>query len=105
MSIWSISWYAEACGCVRDDVSELVKWCDVCEQDTYLGDISTSPNHTLNYLRLFQELNAHSVYHLLRHIEQPTLVVSGLLDVLTPAYQSMPRNRRTASILCRLWVV
>ncbi len=57
--------------------------------ESYLGDMcQTSAQHTLNYLRLFQELNAHSVYHLLPHIEQPTLVVSGLLDVLTPAYQS-----------------
>ena len=41
-----------------------------------------------NYLRLFQELDAHSVYHLLPEIEAPTLVVSGALDFLTPAYQS-----------------
>jgi pimeloyl-ACP methyl ester carboxylesterase len=59
----------------------------------YLGDITRSPQHTANYLRLFQELNAHSVYHLLRHIEQPTLIVSGLLDVLTPAYNSFDMAR------------
>jgi 3-oxoadipate enol-lactonase len=41
-----------------------------------------------NFLRLFQELDAHSVYHLLPEIEAPTLVVSGLLDLLTPARQS-----------------
>jgi pimeloyl-ACP methyl ester carboxylesterase len=41
-----------------------------------------------NYLRLFQELDAHSVYHLLPEIEAPTLIVSGALDFLTPAYQS-----------------
>ena len=41
-----------------------------------------------NYLRLFQELDAHSVYHLLPEITAPTLVVSGLLDLLTPARQS-----------------
>ncbi len=41
-----------------------------------------------NYLRLFQELDAHSVYHLLREIEAPALVISGLFDTLTPAYQS-----------------
>lgn len=38
-----------------------------------------------NYLRLFQELDAHSVYHLLPDIQQPTFVVSGRLDYLTPA--------------------
>jgi 3-oxoadipate enol-lactonase len=40
------------------------------------------------YLRLFQELDAHSVYHLLPEIEAPALVISGLLDPLTPAKQS-----------------
>lgn len=47
-----------------------------------------------SFLRLFQELNAHSVYHLLPGIEQPTLVISGGLDVLTPAYQSFEIARR-----------
>lgn len=48
----------------------------------------------VNYLRLFQELDAHSVYHLLREIRQPALVVSGLFDALTPAYQSKEIARR-----------
>jgi pimeloyl-ACP methyl ester carboxylesterase len=47
-----------------------------------------------NYLRLFQELDAHSVYHHLREIEQPALVVYGDLDPLTPAYQSREIARR-----------
>ena len=47
-----------------------------------------------NYLRLFQELDAHSVYHHLRDIEQPALVVSGAWDVLTPSYQSHVMARR-----------
>lgn len=47
-----------------------------------------------NFLRLFQELDAHSTYHLLREIDAPTLVVSGLLDILTPAYQSRQIARR-----------
>jgi pimeloyl-ACP methyl ester carboxylesterase len=41
-----------------------------------------------NYLRLFQELDAHSAYHLLPEISAPTLIVSGAFDFLTPAYQS-----------------
>jgi len=41
-----------------------------------------------NYLRLFQELDSHSVYHLLPEIKQPTLIISGGLDVMTPPYQS-----------------
>ena len=48
----------------------------------------------VNFLRLFQELDAHSVYHLLRHVEAPALVISGKLDVLTPAYQSREIARR-----------
>lgn len=44
--------------------------------------------HTLNYLRTFIELHAHSIFHALRSIEQPTLIISGFLDYLTPAYNS-----------------
>lgn len=47
-----------------------------------------------SWLLLFLEVNAHSVYHLLPEIEQPTLVVSGGLDPLTPAYQSAEIARR-----------
>ncbi len=48
----------------------------------------------LNFLRLFQELDAHSVYHVLREIKAPALVICGLLDFLTPAYQSREIARR-----------
>lgn len=47
-----------------------------------------------NFLRLFQELDAHSVYHLLRYVEAPALVISGKLDILTPSYQSREIARR-----------
>ncbi|MEO8875444.1 MAG: alpha/beta hydrolase [Polyangiaceae bacterium] len=47
-----------------------------------------------NYLRLFQELDAHSVYHLLPDITAPALIVSGWLDMLTPAFQSFEIARR-----------
>lgn len=47
-----------------------------------------------NYLRLFQELDAHSAYHHLREISCPTLVVWGCLDPLTPASQSRDMARR-----------
>lgn len=47
-----------------------------------------------NFLRLFQELDAHSVYHKLPEIEAPTLVISGALDPLTPSYQSREIARR-----------
>eukprot|EP01134_Creolimax_fragrantissima_P007658 CFRG7658T1 len=38
------------------------------------------------FFKTFLELDAHSVYHLLSYIEQPTLVISGLLDFMIPAY-------------------
>jgi pimeloyl-ACP methyl ester carboxylesterase len=47
-----------------------------------------------SYMRLFQELDAHSTYHLLPEITTPTLVISGRLDFLTPAYQSDEIARR-----------
>lgn len=57
-----------------------------------------------NYLRLFQELDAHSTYHLLREIEAPALVISGMLDILTPPYQSRDIARRMPNAeYIRLW--
>ncbi|MFW5921202.1 MAG: alpha/beta fold hydrolase [Polyangiales bacterium] len=47
-----------------------------------------------NYMRLFQELDAHSVYHLLPDIEAPALVVSGALDILAPSRQSREMAKR-----------
>jgi 3-oxoadipate enol-lactonase len=47
-----------------------------------------------NYLQLFQELDAHSVLHHLRRIQQPALVISGAWDILTPPYQSEIIARR-----------
>lgn len=47
-----------------------------------------------NFLRLFQELDAHSAYHLLPDIHAPALIVSGMFDPLTPAYQSREMARR-----------
>jgi 3-oxoadipate enol-lactonase len=47
-----------------------------------------------NFMRLFQELDAHSAYHLLPDITAPALVVSGKLDFLTPSFQSDEMARR-----------
>jgi pimeloyl-ACP methyl ester carboxylesterase len=58
----------------------------------YYEDVLGPSFHT--YMRLFQELDAHSAYHLLPEITQPTLVVSGWLDFLTPAYQSYEIAKR-----------
>lgn len=68
----------------------------------YMDDV-LGPSFT-NYLRLFQELDAHSTYHLLRHIEAPALVIAGMLDVLTPPYQSAEIARRLPDAeYIRLW--
>ncbi|MFT6399905.1 MAG: pimeloyl-ACP methyl ester carboxylesterase [Bradymonadia bacterium] len=58
----------------------------------YLSDLTNT--RVENYLKLFQELDAHSVYHLLPGVQQQTLVISGGLDYLTPAYQSKQMARR-----------
>ncbi len=58
----------------------------------YASDlVRTDPVH---YLRLFQQIDAHSVYHLLPQVSAPTLVISGGLDFLTPADQSRAMARR-----------
>lgn len=58
----------------------------------YLSDLTNT--RVENYLKLFQALDAHSVYHLLPQVRQPSLVISGGLDYLTPAYQSRQMARR-----------
>jgi pimeloyl-ACP methyl ester carboxylesterase len=68
----------------------------------YFADV-LGPSFT-TYLRLFQELDAHSAYHLLREIDTPTLIVSGALDPLTPARQSLQMARRMPRARhLRLW--
>ena len=62
----------------------------------YCRDLFTG-EHLSAYLSLFQHLDAHSVYHLLPQIHAPTLVVSGGLDFLTPAYQSQQITRRLSN--------
>ncbi|MBW1989818.1 MAG: alpha/beta hydrolase [Deltaproteobacteria bacterium] len=47
-----------------------------------------------NYLRLFQELDAHSTIHHLPDITHPALIIWGDLDPLTPAYLSRRMKRR-----------
>ncbi len=51
-------------------------------------------NNFRNILKLLQELDAHSVYHHLREIRQPALVISGGLDIITPRYQSKEMYRK-----------
>ncbi len=61
--------------------------------ERYQSDIFGGDNfHT--FLRMFQDLDAHSAYHHLRELDAPALVVSGRFDLLTPAYQSREIARR-----------
>jgi len=57
------------------------------------------------YLWLFQELNAHSAYHHLGFVRQQTLLISGLFDVLLPAYHMWEMERRMphARHVCDRW--
>lgn len=69
----------------------------------YLIDIFNNfENHTNAYLYAFQFLDAHSVEHLLSEIETPTLIVTAMLDFLTPAYLSFEMNRQmpNSQIIC-----
>lgn len=52
----------------------------------YFEGVSSNRHSSVNWLRGFQELNAHSVKHLLHLIQQPTLLLSGRWDYLTPSY-------------------
>ena len=52
----------------------------------YISDVFRSRPD--NYLKLFLQLDAHTVDHLLGDIQVPTTVISGALDLLTPARQS-----------------
>mmetsp|Transcript_81421 Transcript_81421/g.264343 ORF Transcript_81421/g.264343 Transcript_81421/m.264343 type:complete len:426 (-) Transcript_81421:9-1286(-) len=57
------------------------------------------------YLWLFQELNAHSVYHLLGSVEQDSLLISGMFDILLPPYHmwEMQRRMSRATHICDCW--
>ncbi|GAB5372188.1 hypothetical protein AAMO2058_001644000 [Amorphochlora amoebiformis] len=54
--------------------------------EDYMGSVCNDLKTLTNYIRLFQELDAHSVCHLLSSVEHPTLIIVGLFDFLLPAY-------------------
>merc|ERR1712079_339767 len=56
--------------------------------DDYFGTIIKDSKTAQNYVRMFLELDAHSVYHLLETIQNPVLLISGLVDPLTPCVHS-----------------
>ena len=90
-----------AIGSVYSSLRRSPYFTDVLQQyaDDVLGDSFN------NYLRLFQELDAHSVYHNLPDILHPALVVWGDLDPLIPAYLSRRIRRRLVNAYTlRFWL-
>jgi len=60
----------------------------------YFGGLAKAQINSTNYCRLFQELNAHSVKHLLNEIHHPTLLIAGRFDYLTPYYHMIAMHER-----------
>jgi pimeloyl-ACP methyl ester carboxylesterase len=54
----------------------------------YVLEFFCNPAHSVNYMKYPASLDCHSSYHLLHTITQQTVIVSGMLDVLTPSYTS-----------------
>lgn len=59
----------------------------------YQEGVSDS-RHTHFTLQMFQELDAHSAFHLLPEIQTKTLIIGGFLDALTPVYHSFATHAR-----------
>jgi len=70
---------------------------------SYIGGICMDHKCLSNFLRGFQELDAHSCSHLLWQVHCPVLLVAGLWDILTPCY-CMARISKSVSGPCRLVV-
>jgi len=62
--------------------------------DMYYHHIGKTERDSENYLRLFQELNAHDSSHLLHTIQHPTLLISGMQDFCTPSYLMKEMNKK-----------
>jgi len=62
----------------KDYVHEIIK--------TYFDSLAASDKTAKNWVQCFQELDAHSVKHLLHKIDTPTLLLSSQFDYLLPQY-------------------
>ena len=71
----------------------------------YVFEFFSNKTHTVNYLKYPAALDSHSCYHVLGEIPQPTLIITGMLDVLTPAYASyeMAYLMPNAELCCKLF--
>ena len=70
----------------------------------YLSDFfAYGKEHSFNYLQYPHSLDCHSAFHLLPEITQPTLIVTGMLDFITPAYSSYEMSwlMPNAELLCK----
>ena len=69
----------------------------------FLDFFNYSIEHSKNYMKYPHALDCHSSFHLLHTIEQKTLIVTGMLDVLTPAYHSyeMHALMPNSTLLCK----
>ncbi|GMH54716.1 hypothetical protein TL16_g01730 [Triparma laevis f. inornata] len=59
--------------------------------------------HSVNYMKYPHMLDCHSSFHLLHTITQKTLIITGMLDMLTPAYHSyeMHSLMPNSTLLCK----
>lgn len=71
----------------------------------YLNGICDCNKSLYHYIRVFQELHSHSVYHLLHKVPHPTLIVSGLWDLFTPCLVSfeMARELKNSRHCCDIY--
>jgi len=67
--------------------------------EQYLNGICDDSVSLYHWFRAFQELHSHSVYHLLDKIRTPTLIVSGMFDVLLPCLNSFEMARKLPNAL------
>eukprot|EP00931_Biecheleriopsis_adriatica_P115869 TRINITY_DN91620_c0_g1_i1.p1 TRINITY_DN91620_c0_g1~~TRINITY_DN91620_c0_g1_i1.p1 ORF type:complete len:427 (+),score=68.91 TRINITY_DN91620_c0_g1_i1:64-1281(+) len=67
--------------------------------NSYLGGICSNNKTMKAFLRGFQDLDAHTAAHLMHQLGHPTLLIAGVWDNLTPAYnfavmrRCMPNTR------------
>jgi len=69
---------------------------------SYVSNITDTRGNLPLFLYSFLEINAHSCFHLLDKIDQPALIISGMLDPLLPALVSreMAARMRHAKHVC-----
>jgi len=62
--------------------------------NSYLGGVCSNSKSMKAFLRGFQVLDAHSTGHLMYQLGHPTLLIAGIWDVFTPAYNMSVMKRQ-----------